>query len=291
MKKSLFLVFWVCLGLTAMAQITLKFNPDKGSKYEYQMEMIQKINQTIMGQKMDVNQTMILSYNMDVVEKTATETRLEMMYKDVSYNLVSAMMNMTYDSKSNATPANTIDEMMAKIFGSLLNKKFTVTLLPDGSVKSVAGMKEIINDMAKAVGNDMVSQQVTQQLSQQFSDDAMKSTFEQSFKIYPTKAVKPGDSWNVVQKTGAGGMNMDLNTTYNLKSADAGTAIADVTSTINGMGGQITGTQSGTIEFDVKTGLPMVSKMNQKASGKVSANGMEIPMDIDSQVNVTVKKL
>jgi hypothetical protein len=291
MKKSLFLVFWVCLGLTAMAQITLKFNPDKGSKYEYQMEMIQKINQTIMGQKMDVNQTMILSYNMDVVEKTATETRLEMMYKDVSYNLVSAMMNMTYDSKSNATPANTIDEMMAKIFGSLLNKKFTVTLLPDGSVKSVAGMKEIINDMAKAVGNDMVSQQVTQQLSQQFSDDAMKSTFEQSFKIYPTKAIKPGDSWNVVQKTGAGGMNMDLNTTYNLKSADAGTAIADVTSTINGMGGQITGTQSGTIEFDVKTGLPMVSKMNQKASGKVSANGMEIPMDIDSQVNVTVKKL
>lgn len=293
MKKSLFLVLWVCIGITAMAQITLRFNPDKGSKYEYQMEMIQKINQTIMGQKMDMDQTMAFTYNMDVIERTATETTIEFEYKEVVYNLASSMINMKYDSKSNAEPANEMDGMMAKIFGSLLNKKFSAVLALDGSVKSVSGMDAIIDDMMKAVGggNDMMAQQLSKQMTQQFSDEAMKASFEQSFKIYPGKAIKAGDSWNVVQKTGAGTLNMDINTTYSLKSADSNTAYADVQSTISGMGGQLTGTQQGTIEFDLKSGLPMTSKVNQKASGKISANGMEIPMEIDSQVNVTVKKI
>ncbi|NDV59586.1 DUF6263 family protein [Bacteroides sp. 519] len=291
MKKALFVVLWVCVGLTAMAQITLNFNPEKGSKYEYQMEMIQKISQDIMGQKMDMNQKMVLTYDMDIIAKSATESTIEFMYKDVVYNLGSAMINASYDSKSTTPPSGNVNEMMAKIFSCLLNKKFTLVLTADGSVKSVEGMQAIIDDMMKAMGNDMAAQQMGQQMSQQFGDEAMKASFEQAFKIYPGKAIKAGDSWTIAQQIGTGGMDMNLNTTYTLKSTNGNIAPADVKSTINGLNGQLTGTQEGSIEFDIKSGLPMTSKMVQKVGGKVSANGMEIPMDITSNINIYVKKV
>lgn len=291
MKKALFVALWVCIGLTAMAQITLTFNPEKGATYEYRTEMIQKMKQDIMGQSMTMNNTMVMTYEMSILENSASEIKMDMVYSAILFDMSSTMMNMKYDSKNPNASSGPMDGMMAKIFGSMLNKKFQIVMQHDGTVKSVTGMQAIIDDMMKALGEgDMMAAQMGQQMSQQFSDEAMKATFEQSFKIYPGKALKAGESWNIEQNTGAAGMDMNVKTVYTLKSTDSTKAYADVTSTINGMNGQITGEQTGTIEFDKKTGLPMKSRIVQQAKGKVSAQGMEIPMEIESNVNIDVRK-
>lgn len=292
MKKALFVALWVSIGLTAVAQITLSFNPEKGEKYNYQMEMIQKINQTIMGQAMDMDQTMVMDYDMSILDKTAAGIKVEFEYKSIYFNLASAMMSMKYDSKNPPASTEGMDGMMAKILGTMINKKFQMVVEKDGTVSSVTGMQAIIDDMTKAVGgNDMMGMQVAESMKQQFSDDAMKQMMEQTFKIYPKGSIKTGDSWSAAVNTGAAGMNMNVNTTYKLKSVDSSKAIADVTSTIDGFNGQLTGTQSGVVEFDVKSGLPVSSKIEQKAKGTISAQGMEVPMDITSNVNVKVVKV
>lgn len=290
MKKALFVALWVCIGLTAMAQITLSFSPTKGSTYEYQTEVLQKIKQDVMGQSMSINNKMVMTYDMTVLENSASEVKIEMIYNAILFDMSSAMMNMKYDSKNPATSSGPMDEMMNKIFGSMLNKKFHIILEHDGSVKSVTGMKAIVDDMMAALGNDAMAAQMGQQMSGQFTDEAMKATFEQGFKIYPGKTLKPGDSWNIEQSTGTAGVDMLIKSVYTLKSADKKTAYTDIVSTISGLDGQLTGEQSGTIEFDLKLGLPVKSNVNQKISGTVSAQGMEIPMEISSEAINTIKK-
>ncbi|MDL2213575.1 DUF6263 family protein [Bacteroides sp. OttesenSCG-928-E20] len=291
MKKALFIALWVCVGITAVAQVTLTFNPEQGAKYEYQIEMIQKIKQDIMGQSIEVNQTMVMAYEMDILENSASEVKTEMMYSGILFNMTSAMMNMKYDSKNPGSSSGPMDATMEKIMGSMLNKKFQVVFGHDGSVKSVTGMKAIIDDMLASLGTDMMTAQVGQQMAQQFGDEALEKGFEQFFKTYPGKAINVGESWTIEQNTASMGVDMDIKTVYALKSVDNEKAYVDVKSIISGFNGQLKGDQSGATEYDLASGFPVSSKVDQTIKGTVSANGMEIPMDVVSATNITIRKL
>lgn len=293
MRKVLFTVVALfAVATLSTAQVTLKFNPQKGSKYQYNQEMIQKINQDVMGQKMVTDQVMRFMYEMDVKESNANSTKMDFVFREVAYSVSNPMMSMKYDSKAPQANPNATDAMMGKIFGSIIGKKFEIVIAPDGSVTSVSGMDEIVNGMIEAVASEgQMAQQMAQGLRQQLSNESMKATMEQVFKQYPSKPVKAGDTWNINVTNGAMGMNMKMNNTYTLKSANAQTAVVGVESTVDGMNGQITGTQTGTIEYDTKTGIPKTSELKQDMKGKVSAQGMEIPMDIDSTIKITTTKL
>ena len=291
MKKALFTAICLFIGLSmATAQITLSFNPEKGATYQFSMEILQKIKQNVMGQELPMNMNLSTTYTMSIVEKNNDGVKASFLYKDLYYEMSSAMMNMKYDSKNPTANANAMDAIMAKIFGAMIDKKFEAVIALDGTVKSVTGMDAILEDMSKAVGSDMQAAQIAESLKQQYSNDAMKASLEQSFKIYPTGKIKPGDSWTVNQKNDAAGMAMNTTSTYTLKSTDKKSALVDVTSVIDGMDGKLTGTQSGTLKYDVKTGLVDESNIKQNISGTVTTQGMDIGMELDSDMKVSVKK-
>lgn len=291
MKKVLFTLGVVAVATMAMAQTSLTFNPAKGAKYEYDFNTAQDITQNIMGQDVPMKQDMTFVYEMQVSDKTAGEVKAIFKYKAVKYNLSSMMMNMHYDSKTPAANPTQTDAVIAKIFGGIIGKPFNVVIASNGSIKSVSGMDAIVNEVMGTLGDDAQAKMIGQALKGQLSDEAVKAMFEQSMKIYPDAPVKIGDTWNAQQSLGGSGMSFDMNTTYTLKSVSGTTAFVDLTSKVTGMGGKLNGTQSGQIEFNLATGLPLKSNATQNIKGTVNANGMEVKMEIASKIVVTTREV
>lgn len=288
MKKLLFTTLILFAGFSfATAQVNLSFNPKEDTKYEYKMEITQNMKQTAMGYEIPMTHKTVSAFDMAVQEKSAAGTKINFVYTEIVYDLSSTMMNIKYDSKKPSDDTSQVDVMMGKMFGSIIGKSFQAVIAPDGSVISVSGFNAIVEDLIKNMGDDSQSQMFEQALEQQFSDEAIKTMLEQYMKIYPGKTIKKGDSWIVKQNTDAMGMTMAVKSTYRLKSVDKKVALTDVTSTIDGMDGAITGTQQGTVEFDVETGLVKMSIINQKMKGTMSANGIDIDIDMDSKATVT----
>ncbi len=282
----------------ASAQIKLSFNPDKGAKYQYLHEMSQNITQSMMGQEIPMETSIVMNYDMIVTDKNQQETKAQFTYRDVSYIISSAMMKMGYDSKNPIPNPSDLDKMMNKMLGCFIDKTFELRIADDGSVISVTGTDAIIDEMSKAVSESgPVGAQIGASLKQQFSDDAVKNMFEQSLKIYPVpaKPVKPGDSWDTEQNISVANMNSSNKTKYTLKSVAKNVATIDVLSTVNlkpsaGMEGELTGTQAGTMSIDTKSGMPASSELTQKIKGSIKVSGMDVAMDMTSKTKLTITK-
>jgi hypothetical protein len=285
----------------ASAQVKLSFNPEKGTKYEYRQEMLSKVKQNVMGQEIQVETEMSFNYLMEVKDKTPQEIHLQFTYRDVSFIVSSPMMKMGYDSKNPVENPSEMDNNLSKMFSKMLNASFMAVVAPDGSVKSVTGMDAISESMTNALTNDgQAAAQMGAQMKLQFSDDALKKMFEQSFKTYPDKAVKKGDSWNMENaiSTTTNNMNMNTNikTKYTLKEVSKNMATVAVEGELEiifpeNMEGRLAGTQTGTMIIDTKSGLPVTSDVSQNMKGVIKAQGMEIQMEMTSKAKSSTKEV
>jgi hypothetical protein len=298
MRKILFAGLFFVLGLTiALAQVKLTFNPEKGAKYEYLTETTQNIKQQVASQDMTTETKMNFSYLMEIKDKTPQETQVQFIYRDVLCKISSPMMNMGYDSKKPNESTSEMDKMLGKIFGALIDKPFIVVVAPNGTAKSVTGMDAVAEAMTKAIAGDgQMASQIGEQMKQQFTGDYMKNSFEQMFKIYPSNAVKTGDSWNIENTNTVSGMKTDIKTKYTLKEVNRNMATVPVDATIemnpgSGMEGKLAGTQTGTINIDTGTGLPVAGDMSQNVKGAVKTQGMEIQMELNSKVKMSIKEI
>jgi hypothetical protein len=281
----------------ASAQVKLSFNPAKGAKYEYAMQIAQTVEQNAMGQKIPMETEMDITYLMEIRDKTPQETQAQFTYRDISCMISSPVMKMGYDSKNPVENPSEMDRVLGMMFGTLIGKPFTINVAPDGSVKSVSGMDAIAGNMTQAIASGgQTAAQVGASMKQQFSDDAMKNMFEQSLKIYPAGAVKPGDSWNVESTVTLSGMNTAINTKYTLKEVRKNEAAIAMEATVNmqpgaGMEGNFSGTQTGTMLVNVKTGMPVSSELSQNIKGSLKTQGIDISMDMNTKTTLSTKEV
>jgi predicted RNase H-related nuclease YkuK (DUF458 family) len=296
-KNLVFAGLFLISGTTIVsAQVNLSFNPEKGKKYEYRQEMIQNIKQNMMGQEIPMETEMNVTYLMEIMDVKAEEIHTQFTYKEFAYIISSPMMKMGYDSKNPVEDPTFLDQLFGSMFGTLIDKPFTVIIAPDGSIKSVTGMKEIVDSMVGETGNDQMASQIGGQMKMQFNDDAMKNMLEQSFKIYPDRAVKKGDSWNLQSTTEINNINVLSKTKYILKDVSKNTAIVLVESEIamkpgESMEGNLAGTQTGTISIDPKTGMTLSGETTQIIKGVMQIQGFEVQLDINSKTKIATKEV
>ena len=296
-KNLVFAGLFLISGTTIVsAQINLSFNPEKGKKYEYRQELNQNIKQNMMGQEIPMETEMNVTYLMEITDVKAEEIHTQFTYKEFAYIISSPMMKMGYDSKNPVEDPTFLDQLFGSMFGTLIDKPFTVIIAPDGSIKSVTGMKEIVDSMVGETGNDQMASQIGGQMKMQFNDDAMKNMLEQSFKIYPNRAVKKGDSWNLQSTTEINNINVLSKTKYILKDVSKNTAIVLVESEIamkpgESMEGNLAGTQTGTISIDPKTGMTLSGETTQIIKGVMQIQGFEVQLDINSKTKIATKEV
>ena len=297
MKKRFFLLTAaiICAGMLAQAQIKPTFNPVKGETYTYRTVANQKFNQSFSGQSMNVNSVIEFLTEMKIIEKTGNEVSVDYIYKEMVMELTNPMINIKVDTKNKDANASELDKLIGNIFDCFLGKTIQVTFLQDGSVKSITGHDVIMSDIQKILASaNVIEKQMANAFLQSFGEEGIKSSFEQMFKIYPDKEIKNGGSWSkdLVLTLGAG-MSSDVKNTYTLKSVSNDIALLDITSTLNmkmpGSEGGITGEQKGDMKLNVKTGMPVQSKSEGTAKGKMTAQGMEITIEMIVQTTSTLQ--
>jgi len=296
MKKILIAGLFFISGLAVGSEsINLSFNPENNATYEYRMEMLQNVEQDILGLDVPLKTEMKATYSMEILDKTAQEIHTQIIFREIAYMLSSSMLKMKYDSRNPIKNPTKTDKMLERMFDKMIDKPISVVIAPDGSVKSVTGMDAIVEDMSRAVAADgPTAAQAGAAMKRQFGDAAMKNTLEQSFKIYPANVVKIGDSWNSETTMMTANMNIDFNTKSTLKEIEMRNAVVAIESDIkmsSDAKGKIAGTQVGTVIIDGTTGLPLTADMSQNAKGFIVMQGINVPVKLTGKMKTSLERV
>ena len=268
--------------------IDLKLNLQPGKTYAYTTETDMEIEQSMMGQNIKTENNSTMVYNYDVTAGEGNGKDIKVTYTRVSTKMKNAMMNMEYDS-ADSTKNNS--EM--KGMGKMVGKSFTMKVNEQGEINEIMGLDELMQT-DDAVANA--------QMKTMFNDTAMRGLMQQSLNVFPGKAVKPGDTWTKTYTLDMAFMQMNMNTTYTLKSVSDGIAHLDMDTKIDGNGASNTGQMKGlnmnlkgdakgTMDVMVASGLIKESEIKQEINGDVSMQGMKIPMKIKGTTKIMGKEL
>lgn len=286
----------------ASDKILLRFQLQEGKTYRMQMTLDQKVTQTILGQKQDMVQLIRMGLSFQA-GKTGDDALIpvKVVYDSAYYKSDGPFGNVEYDS---ANPPSEVHPM-AMGFAGIVGKSFSMKMTPDGQVKEVTGVDDMISQVLKklALPNDGSRTEIEAQIKEQFGDKATLERMEHMMGIYPEKPVAVGDSWKKSTMLSRK-PPMKIDTVWKLKSRKDGIAKIEVHSKIQPnrdetvkSGGlllsiSVTGEQKGTLEVDEKTGWLMNSEVKQKLSGKATVvegvpdlpKGTTWPLSIESNV-------
>jgi hypothetical protein len=297
--KCLFFMVCFCAGVLAEAQVKLSFNPAEGEKYSYLQRMEMTSKQRVMEQELSMSLVFDMFYEMNVKDRGKDVTSLEFVYNRVVMSLSTPAKVFNYDSGKVAENPSEIDRVFGGMLGALVGRVFGVDFAPDGSVKSMSGYDAIVKDMLGAVPEHPAFQQVGEMLMKSFNADALKSTFEQSFKMYPDREVNVGDSWSTAITFAPFVMDSKIDNVYVLKSVAGDTAAVsmtgvfafDVKSMANfAEGSKLSGEYEGEIVLDIRTGMPVRAVVTQDMKGKLLSSGVEMGIDTVSKMVLSRQK-
>jgi hypothetical protein len=122
----------------------------------------------------------------------------------VAMEIGGPMGKMAYDS-TKPPPANDEDPRsatLAKTFGAMVGEAISVTIAPNGAVRSILGTAKIVDKLMKGLPMDPLAAGLAQNIKAMLSDDALRTSLEQSFSRMPDQPVKPGDTWTAEQTLG-----------------------------------------------------------------------------------------
>jgi hypothetical protein len=292
--KILPIVTLVLLGFSAEAQksYVLKQNFPIGKTYDFTLISDQIINQQMAGKKFSLSQNIGTAYSFDIRNGEGLEKDIEVTYKRIF---------MKSKGKGNLLEMDSDDADTTKenSFRGLKGATFHMVMLPDGSIRSLTGIDQMVTKMVSKMKADSAkAANIKASLSQQFNAEGMKQTMESSLKIYPNKSVKIGDSWTVDTKMQLT-MPVETITKYTLKAVKDNIAYLNINGTLiskgsfQSMGNKIdtdlTGTNVGDAELDLKTGLILKSHLRMELSGKMQIGGQNIDFELQG-INKIVGK-
>jgi hypothetical protein len=286
-------LFISCIG---NKEVELKLNLEKGEKYYYKFVNQQDITQEMMGDTVEFKQSITWGYELEVLDVVEGVMTIKTTYEHIQMSNDNQVFNLSYDSKEPLDSTN----MFAFVMSNFINKSFTMDVSPDGIVSNVQGFDEIFSSIITELGED--GEMIIQNLRTQFSEESVSENLELGFKIFPENKVKVGDTWFILNIVN-GPFSMDIDNTYTLKSIKNGIAKIEISSTIKqddeisgiamlpGAEISIDGTQKGEMNVDISSGLVIKSSISQSIKQLIKAQGMEIPVNLESQLEISAVKL
>lgn len=273
-----------CLATSALAgeDVTLKLKYVKGDVLKYRTTTVTDMLGKGPQGEMKIAQTMVMDSDMTVKDVAENgNATIEMNFSKIKMDMDSPMGKMGYDSdnKDAGSPL--------AMMGGMIGKPITFELEPNGTVKSVKGAKEL----ADAVGNPQMAQMV--------SEETLKQTMERSFKLFPAKPLKPGDTWTDESSQNMGGVTLKFTTDATFKGmtkvddrelAEIGTSVKVVLDAMDMPGVKIDlkeGGGTGTTWFDPALG--QMRKMESTSKMAMDVNVEQNGQKESTTQNVTTK--
>ena len=295
-KHTLLLILCLAIGLSSYAKPKkkLQLKLKKGEVYEMTTNMDLDIDQEMMGQQIEVNQDMEIIVSL-TVEDILKNKNFLLSYNYDTFSIdMDAMGNKMSFSSENPDESNPASKFLKKITEVELKMEIT----PSGKIENIEGFE----DLSQTVGSNP---QLAQMLKM-FSDEAsFRSTLDQTFSYLPQTKVSVGDRWDSSYKMSAP-IAMDIDMTYEVAEIQKKLVILNVDSDINSnttmeqagvnMDIELEGTQKGEMSINAKDGMISSSNINQlfsmnmKMKNPQTNEDMEIPMEMNSTIVVSVTK-
>ncbi len=256
----------------AQRKVLLKYNLKKREKYISHMNVNQDIDIEAQGQTISMNQIITSDISTVVSDVTPTEIKTTNTLDKMTMKQNMFGQELKYDSSDSSTFASGRGKLIGDALNKLIGKPYGITMDHLGNISSY-NLSALLKDNGKISGN-------------------IKSG--NNYVIFPDHKVKVGDSWEAdikPMKTD----NMKIHIKYTLKklSGKKATIGLDGTITANKIASQnidMSGTWTGEVVVNRKTGWTTSSHMTQDIKMKVERNGMEIPMNISSTITSTSEK-
>jgi len=279
---------------TGSDSIDLKLKLQPGSQYVYTTDNRMTMEQSMMGQSMKTTNNMMMQATYAVDAAEGQNKKLTVTYDRITLETAMPMGQIKYDSDKPEASDPALSSLT-----QILHKPFSMTVTERGDITNVSGLDAIIN----AVGDTSTQEgaMARAQMANMFNDTAVKSMMQQSFNIFPDKAVKPGDTWKKSVNVNLSSIAMKMDNTYKLTSVSNGVAHIDVNSVVTAGGDmaseqmknmqiKLSGDQKGTMDVDIATGMVSDSKLKQTISGDMTVSEMKIPIKISQDIHLTAKK-
>jgi len=289
-RTVLLITAFFCMSMLSQSQIRIAFNPEKGTTYTYRFITDEKTNQSAGGQETTTGYRLEFVIDMSIKNRNSDEIYADYIFKEIDMSFSSPMMSFKIDSKNKV--GNSSD--MNKFFDCLIGKSLQIVVSPDGSVKTITGFQPIMEDIQKVIGsaNDTDKQITGMFIQMSFHEFAFKTGFEQSFKMYPDKEIKVGDSWSIDNSISVSTITNSIINTYTLKSISEDIALIDLTVASlmknERLNRELKEEQKGEIKLNTRTGLPIQSTLVGNSSTILNVQGTDMKSEKTKKITVSL---
>lgn len=309
MKKLLLSFLVVLFGLGIMAQdgTALKLNLEKNKVYRLKSNAEQTISQTMNGMQQTTNVTSNSLVSIKMMDASADFLIAEFHF-DTLVTVTNAMgkiVNINSASEGNIKSSES-GEVMTAIMNRLSKNPLYVKMNYTGKILELVNAKMLsdilLKDTASITGETAAMTKM--QIANMVSEKALISMAEAFTHYLPGKPVTPGEEWNITENMNAGGMSLDVNTSYKLNGITGD--IADLTSDMSiqaspnaeplnygpakVMYDELKGIGKSEVTLDTRTGLLVQSTTKTHLAGNlnISVQGMnlQMPMEMDGTSKV-----
>jgi hypothetical protein len=279
---------FACVAVPAQAQnkLSFKWKFTQGEKFvqETRTTLKQTIRSVGMEQKQDMDQVLTSTY--EVLDVTAEAIKIRLTLDDVKANVTGAGSNLT----------NIIQQLRGLALILTLDAKHNVTQVEgyEDLMKRVAGENEATKRMVKDI----------------LSEDALKKSLKEALAFGPADPVGPGEKWTREASISLGPLGTLLTTnhytfegTTMLEDKPVAKVLIDQTVKYEPPKGDGSGlpfqivksdlkaeNAKGTLWFAIEQGKPvrLEQRMRYRGTMTISANGMNVDMEIDQDQNVVI---
>ena len=280
--------------------VVLQLDLEEGAVYRIRTLTTQDMSQSFEGQTFEIGQIMGFEYMYTVTSREPDGSA----WVDVSYTraIFESETPLGTESYDSADSSGQIPEG-AEGFAAVVGTGFSMKIGSDGEILEIEGLDEMLDQILSGLNlpDAEMRQAFELTMRQQYSEQAMKEQLGNLLFDFPEGSLQVGDSWSFTQESNAI-LPVVAENTYTLLDFDENTALIEVRSEIRtgtGEGGidfglidfdfTITGTQEGTIQVDLNTGLAN-SVIDQILMGEmtliVEGEQVSVPLSILQTVQV-----
>lgn len=298
MKKLSFIV--LSLSLCTLIACGGKGNNAKGEKYElyYKLEVGKTYNQNmtmkttmqqdIAGQKMDMDMNMFFGMSFTVTDIKNDRIHTSMGFTSIEMEMSTPMGSFSFSSEDESVANEMMPIDLSKMLKGMKNIGFDMVMTKYGKVEALKGYDEMIDGVLESFDfSEVQKMQARAALAQSFSEEKMIEQMK-NMTIYPDYPVAIGESWALDAHTN----QADLENTYTLKEITENEIVLEVNSDIKNMkveggSGMLNGVQHGTTTAHRSSGWIKNANIKQDVSGTVTMHGMEVAIDMKSDITIT----
>jgi hypothetical protein len=304
MKKILFPLTAILMGFSVIAQngTTLKLNLEKNKVYRLKSSAEQTISQTMNGVPQNTNVTSTSVVSIKMMDASADFLVTEFRF-DTLVTVTNAMGKVVNINSANEGDIKSTEsgEVMTVIMNRLSKNPLYVKMDYTGQIIELVNAKMLsdilLKDTALITGES--APVLKMQIVNQTSKKALISMAEAFTHNLPGKSVTTGDKWDITENMNAGGMSLDIISSYNLEGLKDNAANLTADMTIQASPNaeplsygpakvsydELKGMGKSEVVLDTRTGLltQSTSKTHLAGNLNISVQGMNIqmPMEMD----------